>query len=85
MAVMTLRGLDDETAKALKERARRDGTSVNAVLVKIVRDYLGMEKKKRGILYDDLNHLAGTWSAGDAADFERNTAAFEKVDIEMWQ
>lgn len=29
---------------------------------------------------DDLDHLAGTWSAEDADDFLRATAVFEKVD-----
>jgi hypothetical protein len=35
--------------------------------------------------YDDLDHLAGTWSVKDAAEFERVTAVFEKVDEEMWK
>jgi len=43
------------------------------------------DKKKRRAVYTDLDHLAGTWSAEDAAEFERNTAAFETVDEAMWK
>jgi len=45
----------------------------------------GNGKKKRRAVYTDLDHLAGTWSAEDAAEFERNTAAFETVDEAMWK
>ncbi len=35
--------------------------------------------------YDDLDHLAGTWSKKDAAEFERATAVFGKVDEDLWK
>jgi plasmid stability protein len=85
MATMTLRGIDDAVSNALKEKARREDTSVNAVMLRILRESLGIEKKKRNVVYDDLDHLAGTWSAQDAAEFEGATKAFEKVDEEMWK
>jgi plasmid stability protein len=82
---MTLRGVDDTVAAALKERARREETSVNAVMLRILRESLGLEKKKRTAVYTDLDHLAGTWSDEDAAAFANATAVFEKVDEEMWK
>jgi hypothetical protein len=82
---MTLRGIDDTISGALKEKARREDTSVNSVMLRILKEGLGLEKKKRNVVYDDLDHLAGTWSAEDAAEFERATAVFEKVDDEMWK
>ena len=85
MTTMTLRGIDDTVAGALKEKARREDTSVNAVMHRILKESLGIEKKKRNAFYDDLDHLAGTWSAQDAAEFEHATAAFEKVDEDMWK
>lgn len=84
MTTMTLRGIDDSVATALKEKARREDTSVNAVMLKILKESLGIEKK-RSAVYDDLDHLAGTWSAKDAAEFESATAVFEKVDEDMWK
>jgi hypothetical protein len=85
MATMTLRGIDERTAGALKERAKKEDTSVNTVMLKILKESLGLEKKKRRVLYDDLDHLAGTWSSRDAAEFEQATALFEAVDEDMWK
>jgi plasmid stability protein len=44
MGAMTIRGLDDVTIKALKEKAKQDGSSINSALLKIVRKELGLEK-----------------------------------------
>ena len=54
-------------------------------MIKIIKEALGINKKKRRILYDDLDHLAGTWSTQDAAEFEQATAVFEAVDMTMWK
>jgi plasmid stability protein len=85
MATMTLRGIDEQTAEALKERASRERTSVNAVTLRLLRESLGLEKRRRSATYSDLDHLAGTWSREEAAEFERNTAVFEQVDEDLWK
>jgi len=85
MTTMTLRGIDEKTAAALKERAKSEGTSVNAITLRLLRESLGIDKKKRTAIYRDLDHLAGTWGREEAAEFERNTAVFEKVDEEIWK
>ncbi|MDA8412829.1 MAG: antitoxin [Desulfobacteraceae bacterium] len=85
MTTMTLRGVDETIAGALKEKARREDTSVNAVMLRILKESLGIEKKKRSIVYSDLDHLAGTWSAQDSDDFLAATAVFEAVDEDMWK
>ncbi len=43
---MTIRGLDDLTIKALKEKAKKEGTSVNTTLLKLLKENLGLRKKK---------------------------------------
>lgn len=85
MGTITLRGIDEQTTAALKEKAKREGTSVNAVTLRLLRESLGIEKKKRTLTYDDLDHLAGTWSHEEAAAFAENTAVFEKVDENLWK
>lgn len=85
MPVMTIRGLDEITMKALKEKAKHDGTSINAALLKIIRKDLGLEKRKRIVVYDDLDHLAGTWDKRDFTEFQKNVEDFEKIDEKMWK
>jgi hypothetical protein len=85
MTTMTLRGVDDAIAAVLKEKARQEETSVNAVMLRILRESLGIDKKKRSAVYNDLDSLAGTWSSQESDDFLRATAVFEKVDEDMWK
>lgn len=85
MTTMTLRGIDDAISGAPKEKARREDTSVNTVMLRILKESLGIEKKKRIVIHDDLDHLAGTWSLNDVTEFEKATSAFKKVDEDMWK
>ena len=85
MATMTVRGIDTEVAKLLKDQANSEGTSVNALLLKMVKESLGIEKKRRTKIYHDLDHLAGTWSEKDLKEFQKNVEYLEKVDKELWK
>jgi hypothetical protein len=85
MTTMTIRGLDDLTIKALKEKAKKEGSSVNAALVKLLQEDLGIKKKKRTVVYNDLDYLAGTWSDKDYKEFLQATADFAKIDESEWK
>jgi plasmid stability protein len=76
MPTMTIRGLDELTIKALKDKAKQEGTSVNAALVKLIKEELGLRKKKRMVVYNDLDHLAGTWSDRDYKEFQKEDQGF---------
>lgn len=85
MAVMTIRGLEDSVVQTLKEKAKQEGTSVNSVLVEIIKEQLGLKKKPRTVIHHDLDKLAGTWGKKDYLEFQKNVADFEKIDEEMWK
>ena len=85
MTTMTIRGLDDLTINALREKAKKEGSSVNAALVKLLQEDLGIKKKKRTVVYNDLDHLAGTWSDKDYKEFLQATADFAKIDENLWK
>lgn len=86
MTTLSIRGIDEETARLLKEAARKTGTSVNSRVLELIRQGLGLEQGAgRGAQYRDLDHLAGTWSEEDQGAFEAATAAFEEVDEELWR
>jgi hypothetical protein len=73
------------TISALKEKAKKEGSSVNAALVKLLQEELGIKKKKRTVVYNDLDHLAGTWSDKDYKEFLQSTADFAKIDENVWK
>ena len=86
MTTLSIRGLDEKTAKILKDHARRSGKSVNLQVVELIRKGLGLSAPAAGApVHTDLDHLAGNWSAKEAGDFARRTEAFEAVDEELWR
>ena len=84
MTTMTLRGIDDLLAKSLKELARNEGVSLNSLVLRIIREATGVEKRKRTKLHHDLDSLAGTWSAEDAESFHLATDSLEVIDTDLW-
>lgn len=84
MRVLTIRGLDEETTRALKRAAEKKGLSVNGLVVRIIRESLGFDKGKK-TTYTDLDHLSGTWTEKEYREFERNTSPFEVIDENLWK
>jgi len=84
MTTMTLRGIDDSLANSLKEQARQEGVSLNALVLRLIREATGIDKRKRTTIYHDLDALAGTWTAEDEAAFTTAIQPLEAVDPDLW-
>lgn len=85
MTTVTLRGIDENLASSLKEMARQEGISLNALALRLIREASGIDKRKRTAIYHDLDSLAGTWGAEDEAAFSTATQGIEVVDEDLWK
>ncbi|NOX98450.1 MAG: hypothetical protein GXP30_01760 [Verrucomicrobia bacterium] len=85
MKTITLRNIDPELKKALADKAELDSASLNSVVLQALREVFGLQKRPRRKRNPELEKLAGSWGKKDKAEFEKNTAAFNKVDDELWQ
>lgn len=85
MANLSLRGLDEEIKERLTSEARQRSMSVNALLLELIRRSVGLGGDNDRPCFHDLDELAGTWSADDAADFSAATAMFSAVDDDLWK
>jgi hypothetical protein len=85
MTTMTLRGIDDTLALALKELARSQGVSLNALTLRLIREATGVDKRKRSLVHHDLDTLAGTWGKDDEEAFLNATHSLGIIDEEMWK
>jgi len=85
MTTMTLRGIDEPLAQTLKELARNQGISLNALALRLIREATGIDKRKRTQVHYDLDSLAGTWCKEDEELFQEATRQLETVDEEMWK
>jgi hypothetical protein len=85
MKTLSLRGIDEELAENLKKTAKKTGTSLNKTVLEILRKSVGVNPKKREVVYYDLDDLAGTWTKEDGEQFERATKQFRAIDKDMWK
>ena len=86
MATVSIRGLDEKILARLKRQARREGSSLNSLVLRILQ---GEPTAKASVLppktFHDLDTLAGTWSSQQVRAFERDTAVFAKIDPGLWK
>ena len=83
MKALTIRDVDERLARALEREKRRRGSSLNQTVLQLLGQALGLDS--RAPRSNGLAKLAGTWSASELGRFERDTAAFEQVDEELWK
>ena len=76
----TVRGIPIAVDKALRQRARAKGKSLNEVAIDALAEGIGLEAhlKRR-----DLSDIVGTWKK-DAA-IEAALAAQDAVDAHLWK
>ena len=85
MKAITIRGIDGDLDSALRRRAKDSETSVNATILKILREYLGLRKRRFAVVHHDLDHLAGGWTEEEKKAFDEAVSAFSEIDAEMWR
>ncbi len=81
-SALALRGIDPALRSALEAEAARLGISLNAVVLRILRDFLGLTSTAG--LHHDLDALAGVWSRDEAESFAKAIQHFEEIDRSLW-
>jgi hypothetical protein len=88
MNAITVRNLPPAVAKAVKEKARKEGLSLNKAVLKLLEEATGQgpAKASKPVVHHDLDHLFGVWTKEEADEFD----AFLKehrsiIDPEMWK
>ena len=76
----TLRGIPAPVDRALRERAEREGKSLNQTALELLTQSLGLADEE--VIHNDLDDLAGTWEADPGFDeaireMDRMTPAFQ--------
>ncbi len=84
MKAITIRGLDPLVSEKLKQVAKKEGKSVNQLVLDLIKQNVGMQKKKFTRQYDDLDHLFGKWSRSEFEKIEGFIESERKIDPELW-
>ena len=84
MKAITIRGLDPLVSEKLKQVAKKEGKSVNQLVLDLIKQNVGMQKKKFTRQYDDLDHLFGKWSRSEFEKIQGFIESERKIDPELW-
>lgn len=87
MKRLTVRGVSDDLHRALKQEAERRGTSMNRVVLAVLKEAMGVsnDNGRHQHMFDDLDRLAGAWSRKEAEIFEESLNQQRAIDETMWQ
>jgi hypothetical protein len=77
----TIRRVPDRVDQLLREKAEQCGTSLNEAALSALSSGLGVEGG--GVIYNDLDDLAGTWVQDNA--FDRAMKEMDTLDEGLWK
>jgi plasmid stability protein len=77
----TIRGIPPGLDAAIRQRARREGRSLNEVAIAALAQGLGLDQER--VVRRDVSDIVGTWKR-DAA-LEAALLAQDRVDRELWR
>lgn len=78
---ITIRKVPRRLNTALRQKAARDGVSMNSAAIEAMEKGLGLAHEP--IRYHDLDHLAGTWV--EDPEFDAAVAAQRRIEPDMWK
>jgi len=84
MTQITIRGIKPQVEREIRRMAKASGKSLNRVVLDMVYQCSGLNKKKKKPEAASLRKLAGGWSEKDAAVFLESIKSCEQIDEEMW-
>ena len=85
MKPITLRGLDESTARALRELADQEGLSLNRAALRLLKSATSAEERTGKRIGRALDRYFGRWTKAEARAFNRAVSAFSRVDPELWR
>lgn len=81
MGAITLRNLPPEIDSAVRQRAQKDGVSLNQAVIRLLTETLPAAKNRT---YHDLDHLCGIWTKEEGDEFDAILIEQRKIDPDSW-
>ena len=85
MANISIRGVDEQSLRRLKQTARKRGISLNRLISEMLNGTADRRAGTSPIEFSDLDALAGSWTAAEGREFEKATAIFGQIDARLWR
>lgn len=80
-----LRNIDPLLMNQLKYQAAQRQTSINTLILDLLKQSLGLTSDRKSMIYNDLDRFSGTWSAADEKEFLESISPFGTIDEDLWK
>lgn len=87
MQQLTVRGFEDELSEAIRRFAQREGVSLNQAALRLLREGAGLTTTAGAddTVGSSLDYLIGSWTPGEADEFDAALADFAVIDEAVWE
>jgi hypothetical protein len=87
MNQLTVRGIDKDLQRCLREFARRQGVSLNRVAVTLMRRGAGLDQSLAAgsMVGGSLDRFVGSWSDQDEREVLHEISVFEEIEPKLWR
>lgn len=88
MKAITVRNLPPEVARAIRDKARKEGLSLNRTVARLLAQATGRgeeKRKRKQVLHHDLDRFFGVWSKKEAEEFDEALLEERQIEPEMWK
>jgi hypothetical protein len=86
MGAISIRGVNEELARRLKNEAKIAKKSLNQLVLEIISQHVGLNKKKQfSNKYHDMDELFGKWSEAEFNVIQGKVDAERRIDEELWK
>lgn len=84
---ITLRGIDPALAAEIRRISSEEGISLNKAALRLLARGAGIPSRgsRKRLIGAELDHLLGTWSDSDAAEFLESVHSCDQVDESFWR
>ncbi|MBT3295172.1 MAG: hypothetical protein HN919_18825 [Verrucomicrobia bacterium] len=85
MSTLTIHALDAVVEKRIRNKAKREGRSLNQTLKELLAVSVGVGQSAVADHRADFSEFCGIWSAQESHEFKAATSDLEVVDQDDWQ
>lgn len=85
MSSITIHSIDNTTDILIREKARKEGKSLNKTIQALLKKSLGLGTLDENDRKKDFLDIFGAWNKNDENEFVNNVKTFNQIDAEDWK
>lgn len=85
MSSITIHSIDNTTDILIREKAKKEGKSLNKTIQGLLKKSLGLEALDENDRKKYFLDLFGAWNKNNAKEFANNIKMFEEIDPKDWK